>query len=100
MLQAAPQQAAAPQNASAQDVLNGFNTLNGILAALAGRVNTIADLTTQVQNVTATVGAQAVHAAQPANTATVTLSRFVEKPEKYNDKGSDKACVFRNVFHI
>lgn len=102
--QAAPQQAAAPQNASAQDVLNGFNTLNGILAALTGRVNDlatlIADLTTQVQNVTATVGAQAVHAAQPANTATAASSRFVEKPEKYDGKGSDKARVFRNAFHI
>lgn len=102
--QAAPQQVAAPQNASAQDVLNGFNTLNGILAALTGRVNNIADLiadlTTQVQNVTATVGAQAVHAAQPANTATAASSRFVEKPEKYDGKGSDKARVFRNAFHI
>lgn len=84
-------------------MLNGFNTLNRILA-LTSRVNNIADLiadlTTQVQNVTATIGVQVVHAAQPANTATAASSRFVEKPEKYNGKSSNKACVFHNAFHI
>ena len=85
-----PQPAAAAPDLSAQDVLNILGNLGTQITALAAQVSAL----------TVTVNQLATNATAPATSASASATRFIEKPEKFDGKGSDKARVFRNAFHV
>ena len=83
--QAQPQQQ--PPPATMQDILTAHHHLIGLIVNLAQTVNNL-------------VGTIAAVQAAPALAAAASTVRVVEKPEKYNGKGSDWVRVFRNAFFI